>query len=205
MTALPFDLFLRYNLGAPSLIFDIGACDFEDSIKIKSHFHCSVQAFEPNPFAFKRFSSIALAAGIEVHNLAFGSVHEERDFYCSESASGAFWPHSSSFFAPRRELFKKSWNISFAENPIKVQCTTLNKFCLEKQIRSIDLLHIDAQGAEIEICSAIDQVNVKAIWAEVNGFGQYHIDASESLLTKTLANQGFRLVMRGNDNLYIKD
>lgn len=135
------------NIKSNSIIVDVGACYGEYTLlcanKAKDG---TVIAIEPNPYHFE-----LLKKGIEANNfknvilvnMALSDKEEEVDFYIgNEHMEGS-------------TLFKDKMTQELGHNNkheiIKVKSITLDKLLSNFNIDKIDILKIDAEGAELKI------------------------------------------------------
>ena len=161
------------------IVFDIGACEGEESIKYSRLFpNASIYSFEPLPenisLIRNNFRNYQVK-NAHYYNKAVSSKNGVTDFFVSsghpEHAAKSDWDYgnkSSSLLQPDKHLEVASF-IKF-ETRIKVETITLKSFCTENNIRSIDFLHMDVQGAELMVLEgAQDLISaIKVIWLEVS-------------------------------------
>ena len=107
----------------------------------------SVHAFEPLPEAFatltRRFGSYPHVAA---NQLALGRAAGVRPFHVSR------YPVASSFFESGPELRQGLRERDFSEErEIAVEVDTLGDYCARRHVRSVRLLKLDVQGAEVEV------------------------------------------------------
>ena len=84
-----------------------------------------------------------------------------------------------------------------------IKSITINSICKTYQIKTIDLLLIDVQGAEYEILKNLNSFNVKP------KFIVYEDDSSLSkgesvMLDKLLRSEGYLFLLGENDKLWMK-
>ncbi len=170
----------------PLIIFDIGACEAEDSIRYSLLFPNSrVFAFEPRKDNCKKAADLISQYGIRnivVENIALSNENGFADFHLSEgepeglshSENWNYGNKSSSLLAPSEEMKKHTGWLSF-KNKIQVRTQTLKDYVAEKNIPHLDFVHLDVQGAEymvLEGCgNFIDKI--KLIWMEVEAVELY--------------------------------
>lgn len=162
------------------VIFDIGACEGEDSVRYSRRFPAAqVYAFEPLPA-----NQALVQANFERYNvrraelvpLALSDRPGEATFHVSsgrppEEFAGQEWNYgnkSSSLLAPASAEPMHGW-IEFKE-AISVRTETLDNFCRSRGIEHIDLIHMDVQGAEhLVLDGAVGMLpHISAIWLEVS-------------------------------------
>lgn len=167
---------------APKIIFDIGACEGLDSIRYSRLFPSShVYAFEPLPgnvtkinenltrFDGERISIVPKALARENGTATFHLSSGIPDGREAESGDWNFGNKSSSLIAPNKEEIRKYWPWLEFTGTTEVETITMDTFCSDLGIQP-DFLHMDVQGAELEVLAAADNVlgKVRAIWMEVS-------------------------------------
>jgi len=166
------------------MIFDIGACEGESSIRYARLFpNSDIYTFEPLPSNYELVEQNILkykAHNIRPVSLCLSNNIGETAFHVSsgnpENADTENWNYgnkSSSLLAPAKTKEVHSW-LKF-ENEIRVETSTLKQFCLEKNISVIDFIHMDVQGAELMVLEgAEDFINcINMIWLEVEAVELY--------------------------------
>jgi len=140
--------FLPYN----PVIFEAGAFRGLDTVSAAKIWpNGRIIAFEPYPNAFSLLETnvaYAQVTNVELHKLALNSYNGTALFnVClgpnnNEPAYG----YASSLLP-----LKKGMEV-FCKGPqIEVSCVTLDSWCKENQIDSIDLLHLEVEGAEYNV------------------------------------------------------
>jgi FkbM family methyltransferase len=160
-------------------IFEIGAADGRDSAVYSARCpEAKVYAFEPLPTNFEKLQSKAnLEPRIIPINKAISDASGTASFHITALAD------ASSLLQPNEtgSTFDK---YTTEVDCITVETLTLDEFCKEKDIVNIDILKIDAQGAEIKILKGCKNLlsigNISIIYCEVNfmeiydGCSKYH-------------------------------
>jgi len=162
------------------VIFDIGACEGEESIRYARLFpKARIFTFEPLPANqeiirsnFSRFN----VSRAELVPLALSDKTGTAEFHVSagrppELFCGDDWNYgnkSSSLLPPAETDPMHGW-IHFPEK-ITVQTETLDRFCERRGIGKIDFIHMDVQGAESLVLAGADLQlpRVGALWLEVS-------------------------------------
>lgn len=192
---------LQENLSEESVIFYIGAANLVETINIKKAFPKSIiHAFECSTYWIKDHPIIKLAKqnDIEYHQYAVSNIDGEISFYQSLKNKDEIWPVSSSIFEPTENCNF----LSFAE-PTTVQSIRLDTFCKSYNICP-DFIHIDAQGAEYSIFSAIGNYRPKIIWTEISEFEMYKTGVKYNDFYNLLVSMGYKkLFTDGPDELYV--
>lgn len=201
------------------VIFDIGACGAEDSIRYSLLFPGSViYSFEPLQ------QNIALAKNnladyniqnVHLINTALSDKKGTVDFFVSSGrpadAPDNDWDYgnkSSSLLPPERHTEIIDF-IRF-NTTISVNSTTLDEFCKENKIGKIDFIHMDVQGAEGMVLkgAAASLHFIKAIWLEVSTIYLYREQALADAVEKFMRASGFVMVKDclygiSGDRLYV--
>lgn len=126
------------------VLFDIGANDGHYTKILINEFskHDQIYCFEPSQFSFndlvKNFGS---SKNVELVNLGLGSKKEKRMLYFDHEGSG--W---ASVFERKDTGFNHHLNKSE-----EISIVTLDEYCKEKNIETIDFLKADVEGFELEI------------------------------------------------------
>jgi FkbM family methyltransferase len=176
---IPIEKELNYYLSKEKIIiFDVGCCEGEDTIRYSNLFPESIiYSFEPHPDNFKKTISNLEKYKIKnskIFNLALSNVDSSIDFYLSEghpldipiTEEWDYGNKSSSILPPKEIHEKYDW--LRLKNKIKVDSITIDKFCKRNKIKNIDLLHLDVQGAEILVLEGSKNMidNISIIWLE---------------------------------------
>lgn len=154
------------------VIFDVGANigDYAQGIadifgKDKIELHC----FEPSPKTFARLKDNlkALSTGnVHLHNFGLSDRAGEIELFQDAELSGM-----TSVYKRRMDHFGKDFNRSEVAS-----FSTLDEFCKEQNIGSIDFLKLDVEGHELKVLEGAGSMlnNVKYIQFE---FGGCNIDS----------------------------
>jgi FkbM family methyltransferase len=186
-------------------IFDIGACEGEDSIRYCRRFPSArLFTFEALPanqglirenfvrYAITRAELVPLALSDRFGTAAF-HVSSGRP---KEEFAGKDWNYgnkSSSLLAPASSAPMHDW-IEFRDS-ITVPTETLARFCSARGIRSIDFVHLDVQGAEGLVLAGAGPMlrQVGSLWLEVSEAEVYAGQPRRPELMRKLRAAGFAL------------
>lgn len=189
------------------VIFDIGACEGEDSIRYRRRFGSSrIFAFEPLPanqaIARANFARYE-ARDIELVPLALSDRAGHASFHVSSGRpdkkfAGEEWNYgnkSSSLLPPASKEPMHGW-IRFNEE-ITVQTETVDGFCRSQQISAIDFIHMDVQGAEMLVLAGASAMlpSVTSIWLEVAEQPLYKGQKVRGEIESYMKRQGFTLAL----------
>jgi FkbM family methyltransferase len=174
-----------FNTKDALVIFDIGSCEGEDSIKYSRIFPFSkIYAVEALP------SNLPLLKGnldkygvfnVEILPFALSNNKGISKFYVSsgkpdeqpDNLDWDFGNKSSSLLPPDKHLETAPW-LKF-QSVIDVETRTIKDICIEKGIDYIDFIHMDVQGAELKVLEGAEDIleKVKVIWLEVESITLY--------------------------------
>ncbi|HKM03746.1 MAG TPA: FkbM family methyltransferase [Lachnospiraceae bacterium] len=162
----------------------MGACEGEDSIRYGLLFKNSIiYSFEPLPDNFNKcVANFARFTNdnIKPFQFALSCRNGNAKFYLSSgnpNGKNSFdWDYgnkSSSLYPPDSTYKKYDW-LKF-EQTIDIPTKTIESFCAEQSIPEIDFIHMDVQGAELDVLKgAGNHINmIKSIWLEVENVSMY--------------------------------
>jgi FkbM family methyltransferase len=213
------ELGILFSDDARVTIFDVGACEGEDSIRYQRRFPCAeVYAFEPLPrnvaSARRNFAAQGMTS-ITLEQVAVGDAEGEAAFHVSSgqppNSAGGSWDYgnkSSSLLPPGVPLERYEW-LKFEET-ITVPVTTLATYAVSRGIREVDLLHLDVQGAELMVLAGAGTLldSIKAVWMEVEAVPLYRGQPLRGDVDRFMTGHGFVKVKDtvddvAGDHLYI--
>jgi FkbM family methyltransferase len=187
------------------IIFDVGAHHGESIIEFKTLFPLSnIHSFEPDPDTFKILQeNTSKYDCVILNNLGFSSQENEgtQDFYKQTHSKlnslekiNVKGNTISKWLSGKKEIevkkLKKQYN-----RKIKVDISTIEKYCKKNKIESIDLLKLDTQTHERECLlgakSLLDKV--KVIYTEINFFDMYEVNYNFFDLEAIIVPKGFNL------------
>jgi len=186
------------------IVFDIGACEAEDSIRYSNLFPKSnVYAFEPrtdNCAKAKELIKQYNKTNIILENIALSNQNGTAEFYLSEgipetwtnTEAWDFGNKSSSLLAPTDEIKKQTNWLNF-KNKIEVQTLRLDEYISRKNISGIDFIHIDVQGAELMVFEGAGSFfnKIKLIWMEVEAVELYKNQPLKNDIEKFMTEHNF--------------
>lgn len=210
---IAIELGILFHSDQKIVIFDIGACEGEDSIRYANMYrHATVYSFEPLPKNFKKAQENITRynmSNIFPFCVALGDTEGDTNFYVSTgSPEGADdlngWDYgnkSSSLLPPNQVTIHYDW-LKF-DDVITVKTTTLAQFCQKHYIEKIDLIHMDVQGAELMVLRGAGTYldETKAIWLEVEAVSLYKDQPLKKDIEAFMAQHDFIKVVDKTDNL----
>ena len=192
----------------PSSIFEIGACEGEDTVKYARAFPgVRLFLFEPLPANADRIERLlAQDSSIKasLFRVALSDQTGTATFHVSSAAKGTEsepsagkWAgnKSSSLLAPRDDKPAALQWLDFAET-IEVPTEKLDSFCERNAVSHIDFIHMDVQGAELKVLAGAKRMlpRIRAIWMEVAFEATYEGQPLEPETTRWMAERDFRKI-----------
>ncbi len=202
------------------VIFDIGSCEGEDTIRYQKLFpKAEIHLFEPLPENLELIKTNLELYGINnvlVNSVAMSNNTGTASFHVSSGKpddlfAGEDWNYgnkSSSLLPPSSPEPMHGW-IQFEES-LTIPCQRLDDYCHEAKVQNIDLIHIDVQGAEGLVLDGGSSMlpHVSCIWIEVMNQPLYQSQLVSHEVDQKLQSYGFRCIQidsRGleEDRLYL--
>lgn len=137
--------YLRSSLPPRAIVIDVGAnIGFFTLAALSNCEGATVHAFEPSPNSFALFSGCLsrnnLTDRVTANQLALSSEPGEMDFYLHSTEYGAY------------DGFRDTRYSDVGDATLtKVPVTTLDIYADKKKLKRLDLLKIDAEGAELSV------------------------------------------------------
>jgi len=191
---------------SPKIIFDVGCNNGGDSIRFKQQWkEAEVHSFEADPEIYDKIKDYMLEEGIILSGIGVSDEDGELDFYQGEitSVRKNTICGSGTFAESRGKSVNGVDHRVRFKSPIKVKTISLYSYCKENNIVDIDLLHIDAEGWELNIIKGLKDIRPKVIFAE-----QHHYILTQEQInefTTYMESHDYHLNMKkGVDYLYIE-
>jgi FkbM family methyltransferase len=149
------------------IFFDVGANVGQTTREALRRFPSArVYAFEPHPASFRELAAIA-DDRLSVHQIALGDHSGTATLYqYGESGDGSL---INSLVSDARFPSRFGYH---PKHTAKVACATVDDFCLEHRIDSIDVLKIDTEGSELAVLKGAERMLASGrcsyIYAEFN-------------------------------------
>lgn len=202
------------------IIFEIGSCEGEDSIRLKKAYpNSTIYTFEPLPKNVKKIKSNFKRYGIStqhVYPLALSDKDGVSSFFVSSGhppgkPNTTAWDYgnkSSSLLPPKKHKNIHEW-VKFNQQ-IDVPTMRLDTFCAKHGIEKIDFIYLDVQGAELMVLQGAGEMikKVGAIWMEVEAVELYAKQPLKKDVEEFMKRHGFKLLMDtvnrvSGDQLYV--
>ncbi len=205
---VPFFLLKRLLPDNP-IIVEAGAQFGEDTSWMSEMWPKGIiHAFEPLPASFEKLErNTKKYKNVYRHQLALSNKAEKASFYVDGHSGGA-----SSLLRPTDSINKTYFHADL-NNPISVECITLDNWAKKNNINKIDFLWLDMEGNELRALQASTEIlkTVKIIYTEVNLQEFWHGCVQYKDLKKWLEGNGFKeiwsdIVPKWHGNvLFVKD
>lgn len=167
------------------VIFDIGSCEGEDSIRYSRAFPKSkIYAFEPLTNNYRKILNNLKkysVNNVKTYNFALSDKTGDSEFYVSsghpenkDNSENWDYGNKSSSLLPPEEV-KEYYNWLKFNEKISIKTKTLDIFCKQEKIKNIDFIHMDVQGAELMVLNGAREniKNIKAIMLEFSNVKLY--------------------------------
>lgn len=195
--------------------FDIGSCEGLSSIRYLEIFtNATSYAFEPVPSNFEKIlknKDKFQATNLHAYCLGLSSQKGTATFYLSSGEppnkevptdqSSDFGNKSSSLYKPGKTKEIHPW-LEFNET-ISIETETLENFCKDHEIETIDFIHMDVQGAELIVLEGAENMisNINSIWLEVEKVPLYENQALKPQIETFLLSNNFICVINKVNNI----
>jgi FkbM family methyltransferase len=153
-------------LNRPRVILDVGAYDFGDSIRMKKRFpDCEVHAFELLPKNYDKFAPFANSCGVITYRVGISDVIGISEYYEATCATGV---DAQSTLLEPAQAYRNNYShiVSHEKSQSTTDTTTIEEICKQAGITEIDLLHIDVEGAELQVIKGLGPLRPTLIFAE---------------------------------------
>jgi FkbM family methyltransferase len=174
-------------------IFEIGAFDGKHCIKYADELpKARIFAFEPLPASFEKLRANAATrpGRIIAVNCAMSDSAGIAHFH------QAAWDDASSLLAPNKTGSTYD-QYHATKDVVEVRTDTLDGYCAANGIERIDLMKMDAQGAEMKILAGAEETlarrGIRVIYTEVNFLENWAGAARFDRLMTHLTDRGFHL------------
>ena len=187
-------------------IFDIGSRDCKEAIEFsKSYPNSKIYCFEPNPEALKiAKKNISNFQNIKLIEKAVSDKNGPIKFYAIDPIKTITSHRDGNIGAS--SMFQASGKYpieNYVQNEIRVESTTIKKFCTDLNIAKIDFVWMDLQGAEFlalkgmgSYIKKIDIIHTEAELFEIYS-NQYYFKDIKKILRKN-----FILISGNKQHMY---
>ena len=182
--------------------------------KITQYKDKEILLVEPVPYNNKILKNNFKQKNISICTNAVFSVNKIKNFYFVKEDSihklGKHWASGIGSFDKQHILNHKNKRFKITEDDIekiKVEFITFNNLVDKYEIKSIDSLQIDVEGAEFEILNSIDfkKTNIKNLQFESKHFDGTFLEGKKlENIKQKLINNGFKLTQLDKENILAK-
>lgn len=191
-------------------IFDVGACNFLDSLFLRKHFpFASIYAFEPDVTNLRQLPAALIdAAQINVVPVALSNLDDLIKFYPSTHFEGHEYKGSGSTLRPVTKPGTSEGiyhdTLLFDLDGYDIQSIRIDTFCRLNGIGHIDYLHIDVQGAEMKVIEGLGDFRPSFIFAETCEFSAYESNTTLDRFNAYMVRLGYEIVKEFRDDTLYK-
>ena len=183
--------------------------------KIDEYKDKEILLVEPVPYNYKILKNNYLKReNISICTNAVFSENKLQNFYFVKEDSihklGKHWASGIGSFSKKHILDHKNKRFKITEDDvekIEIKFITFNNLVDKYEIKSIDNLQIDVEGAEYEILNSIDykKINIKNLQFESKHFdGTFFEGKKLKIVKQKLKNNGFKLTQLDKENILAK-
>ena len=183
--------------------------------KINEYKDKKILLVEPVPYNYKILqNNYSKQHNILICTNAVFSENKTQNFYFVKEDSihklGKHWASGIGSFEKQHILDHKNKHFKVTEDDIEkieVEFITFDNLVDKYEIKSIDSLQIDVEGAEFEILNSIDykKVNIKNLQFESKHFdGTFSEGTKLESIKQKLINNGFKLTQLDKENILAK-
>jgi FkbM family methyltransferase len=149
---------MRKKLPASKVVLDIGSHVGEwAELAIRINPMIDLHCFEPSHEAFGHLTKRGFPKNVRLNNTALDAQEGQQQLFVFRGADSL----NSFFQFPGIEA---TWGAHLQEDSLTVPCTTVDAYCAEHGIETIDLMKIDVEGSELRVlCGALGMLRRKAI------------------------------------------
>ncbi len=157
----------------PKVFIEFGSYDGGESIRFLQEYpECHIYAIEADPELYNHIKQLE-RYGIKTFHYAICDINGEVDFLeCKYTQVTNNYPighagGSGTLMEPTEFNIKEIRHQKY-ENRIKVPAITIEKFCDEQNIKKVDIMHIDVEGATMQVLNGFGNIRPKMLFIEVD-------------------------------------
>ena len=152
----------------PKVVFEFGSYDLSHGVYYKRLWpKAAIYCFEPNPELFDAVKDLADKEKINFYQYAISDKEVWMKFYPSKFLDGKSGPSGSLLKHTEHTLRTQKKFQSFPKS-IKVRAISIKNFCQEHRIKKVDFMHIDVEGAVIDVFNGFGDIRPKIIRVKVH-------------------------------------
>jgi FkbM family methyltransferase len=206
------DSLLKNKIITKPLIIDVGGSRGQSIEKFKKIFQDPIiHSFEPIKSDFDiMYKKFGTDKNVHLNNFALGDKIEYKDFYITAQTDNSSFNkiNKDTIWLKKRSKQFNTTIDGYIKSKIKTKINTLDNYCKNKKIDTIDLLKIDTQGYEDKVLQGsfniLKKNNIKSIVTEIMFDDVYEKYFSFSDIEKYIIKNNFRMVAinLANNNLF---
>jgi FkbM family methyltransferase len=206
------DSLLKNKIITKPLIIDVGGSRGQSIEKFKKIFQDPIiHSFEPIKSDFDiMYKKFGTDKNVHLNNFALGDKIEYKDFYITAQTDNSSFNkiNKDTIWLKKRSKQFNTTIDGYIKSKIKTKINTLDNYCKNKKIDTIDLLKIDTQGYEDKVLQGsfniLKKNNIKSIVTEIMFDNVYEKYFSFSDIEKYIIKNNFRMVAinLANNNLF---
>jgi len=184
----------------PINIIEFGSYDGADGIRYKYHFpNTNVYSIEPSPPCYNNIKPLE-EYGLKVFNYAISNKNGEIDFYQTfDTNNNNYAPCGAVDIQFCSTEQGKGIPLKIIDS-IKVPSITIEQFCIDQNIKILDLIHIDVEGHAPQVLEGFGNIRPKMIYIEVKSDTHNHTDVINKLLLKLNYT---KIRIQGSDEIWV--
>lgn len=192
-------------------IIDVGALDGGDSFRFSLWYpNAKIYTIEASPHNFNTIKDKLYGENnIEIFNVAISDKIGKIDLYQTKYVDGTEYKTDFSIMAGLYDYVDSHKNNHSLKthDVISVDTTTIDEFCKTNNITEIDFLHVDVEGAGLELVKGMNNVLPKVIFIEKENQNLFKgKSTSDSDLIDELAKKGYKVSKNlVNDFVFVKE
>ena len=194
-------------------IFEFGSYDSGDAIRYKETYpNARVISFEGCPVRYSVIDSYKDKFGLECYHYAVSDIDGTIQFNQMQDPN-EFSPNNPDKFGgsgsicKHTEEYKRAFNhLVILNEPVTVNTTRIDTFCKKNKIDSIDIMHIDVEGAEHLVIHGFGKMRPKIVWAETHLDKKFYGETAYAPgeVDALLVSMGYTFIYSdGYDRLYV--
>lgn len=179
---------LPTTVRAAPVVLDVGANVGQTVDRFLAKFpRAAIHCFEPVPSAFRRLQAhVANSPGVSINASAVGA----------RCGSAVIVEHMDSDMSSMLEPGPAAWGTTLGHHSVPM--VSVDQYCAERGLTTVDVLKIDTQGYELEVLAGASQQmrrgQIRLIYLELIFSAMYVNAASVADIHSLLASHGYVLV-----------
>ena len=172
-----------------SVIFEVGAYNCKESLEFSKLFpNAIIYAFEPVKKNYKKCkNAVDENSNIRVYKLGMAETEGIFSIYTNKDGS------ASSVLCPNNEYRKKK-GVEASNFVEQIKVTTIEKFCIEKNISKIDILWSVTNGYDLNVLKGIGNIDIEMIITRLINRPVHFEIPDETEMRNYIDQMGFQII-----------